>query len=75
MLRQILVGVPRSIVLLRGQSSSAYFQPVKRPVERLKLVFAVHSAVHPAMRSAMAHANQIYKHKLMKNTNAKLQAQ
>ncbi len=26
------------------------------------------------MRPAMAHPNQIYKHKLMKNANAKLQA-
>ena len=49
-----------------------------RPVERSKLVLAVHPAVAPAMRPAMRpavpHPNQIYKLKFMKNADAKLQA-
>ena len=48
------------------------------PVERSKLVLAVHPAVVPAMRSVMRpavrHPNQIYKQKFMKNAGAKLQA-
>ncbi len=59
---------------MRGQSSFAFFQPVERPVKKSKLVFAVHPAMHPAIRLAMADPNQIYEHKLMKNANVKLQA-
>ena len=69
-LRLIPVSVPRSIVLLRGQSSSACFPPANRPVERSNLVLAV----RPAVRPAVAHPNQIYKQKFMKNADAKLQA-
>ena len=69
-------GILHSMVLLRGQSSSACFPPANRPVEKSKLVLAVHPAVVPAMRSAMRpavrHPNQIYKQKFMKNAGAEL---
>ena len=56
------------MVLWRAQSSSACFPPANQPVERSKLVLAVHPAVVPAMRSAMRlavrHPNQIYKQKI-----------
>ena len=54
------------------------FSAANRPIMRSKLVLAVHSAVVPAMRSAMRpavrHPSQIYKQKFMKNADAKLQA-
>ena len=37
----IPVGVPRSIDLLRGQSSFAYFPPANRPVKKSKFVPAL----------------------------------
>ena len=74
----IPIGILRSMILLRGQSSCACFPPANRPVVRSKLVLAVCPAVAPAMRSAMhpavPHPNQIYKQKFMKNAGAKLQA-
>ena len=73
-LRLIPIGDPRSIVLLRGQSSSACFPPANRPVERPKLVLAVCPAVALAMRPAVPDPNQIYKRKFMKNADAKLHA-
>ena len=74
----IPTGILRSMVLLRGQSSSACFPPANRPLGRSKLVLALHPVVVPAMRSAMSPAmrlpNRIYKQKFMKNADAKLQA-
>ena len=68
-------GILRSIILLRGQSSSACFPPANRPVERSKLVLAIHPAVASAMRSAkrpaVPHSSQIYRLKCMKNADAK----
>ena len=65
-LKPIPVSVPRSIVLLRGQSSSACFPPANRPVERSKFFFAVRPA-------AVARPNKTYKQKLMANADAKRQ--
>ena len=72
LLRQIPVGVLRSIVLLRSQSSFACFSLVNQPIERSKLVLVVRPTVYPVVRPAVAHPNQIYKQKYMKNANAKL---
>ena len=52
-MRLIPVGVPRSIDLLRGQSSSACFLRANRSVERSKLVPAVSTTVVAAMRLAI----------------------
>ncbi|MCJ1349989.1 hypothetical protein MMC31_008232, partial [Peltigera leucophlebia] len=63
LLGQILPGTPRSIDLLRGQSSSAYFR---------RLLRGRNSSLQYV--PAVARSTKIYKQELLENFDAKLQA-
>ena len=63
LLRRILPGTPRSIDLLRGQSSSAYFR---------RLLRGRNSSLQYV--PSVARSTKIYKEKLMKNADARIQA-